>query len=52
MSLPKAPPMASEGAKMPPGTPDQAVTQVATNLSSTYNWVASPLPSNMSRVWS
>ena len=35
MSLPRPAPMASDGAKMPAGTPDQAVIQVATNLSGT-----------------
>ena len=35
MSLPSAAPMANDGAKMPAGTPDHAVSQVATNLKRT-----------------
>ena len=35
MSLPSAAPIDSEGAKMPAGTPDQVVIQVAMNLNST-----------------
>ena len=34
-SWPSVPPIASAGAKMPPGAPDQALSQVATNLPTT-----------------
>ncbi len=42
MSLPSAPPIESEGAKMPAGTPAQVVSQVAMNLSTTKNGDDSP----------
>jgi hypothetical protein len=39
-----APPMESEGAKMPPGTPHQADSQVATNFSNVAIGVSSACP--------
>ncbi|MNR17962.1 hypothetical protein D3C85_1346560 [compost metagenome] len=40
-------PMDSEGAKMPPGTPHQAVIQVAMNLSSVYRGLSSSWPASI-----
>ncbi len=42
--------MESDGAKMPPGAPDQAVSQVATNLSGMNSCEVSLPPASMSRT--
>ncbi len=50
MSLPIPPPIASDGAKMPAGTPAHVVIQVATNLSRKNRPEDSSTPSSRSRV--